>query len=62
MHTENAAYDSFEEAVKGSVTPGKLADLVVLSADPTKVPIEEIKGLQVTMTIIGGDIVWRREK
>ena len=59
MYTDLAAYASFEEAVKGSIMPGKLADLVVLSDDPTKVPVEEIKDLQVTMTIIGGDIVWR---
>jgi predicted amidohydrolase YtcJ len=60
MYTDHAAYASFEETVKGSITPGKLADLVMLNADPTKVPIEEIKDLQVTMTIVGGEIVWRK--
>ncbi len=60
MYTDYAAYASFEETIKGSITSGKLADLVVLTADPMKVPIEEIKDLQVTMTIIGGKIVWRR--
>ena len=54
----NAAYASFEETVRGSITPGKFADLVVLSDDPTKVPTEEVKNLQVEMTIIDGDIVW----
>jgi predicted amidohydrolase YtcJ len=58
MYTVNAAYASFEEAVKGSITPGKFADLVVLSDDPGKVPTEDVKDLQVEMTIIGGDIVY----
>jgi predicted amidohydrolase YtcJ len=58
MYTVNAAYASFEEAVKGSITPGKFADLVVLSDGPMKVPIEEVKDLQVETTIIGGGVVW----
>ncbi len=57
-YTVNAAYASFEEGSKGSIMPGKFADLVVLSDDPTKVPTEEVKNLQVEMTIIDGDIVW----
>jgi len=60
MYTLNAAYSSFEEAVKGSITPGKFADLVVLSDDPGKVPIEEVKDLQVEMTIIDGEVVYRK--
>ena len=59
MYTENAAYASFEEATKGSITPRKLADLVVLSDDLTKMPIEEIKNLEVEMTIVGGEMVYR---
>lgn len=58
MYTINAAYASFEEDVKGSITPGKLADLVMLSADPTTVPPEQIKDIKVEMTIIGGQVVW----
>jgi predicted amidohydrolase YtcJ len=60
IHTLNAAYSSFEEALKGSITPGKFADLVVLSDDPIKVPTEEVKDLQVEMTIIDGGVVWGR--
>jgi predicted amidohydrolase YtcJ len=58
MYTEYAARASFEENIKGSITPGKLADLVVLSGDPTTVPIEEIKDIQVEMTILNGETVW----
>ncbi|MBA7700731.1 N-substituted formamide deformylase [subsurface metagenome] len=58
MYTINAAYASFEEGIKGSITPGKLADIVVLSNDPTKVPPEQIKDIRVEMTIIGGKVVW----
>jgi len=58
MYTINAAYASFEEDVKGSITPGKLADLVVLSADPITVSPEQIKDIKVEMTIIGGEVVW----
>ena len=57
MYTVNAAYASFEENIKGSFTPGKLADMVILSDDPTKVPPEQIKDIKVEMTIIGGEVV-----
>ena len=58
MYTVNAAYASFEEDIKGSIAPGKLADMVVLSDDPTQVPPEQIKDIKVEMTIIGGEVVW----
>ena len=58
MYTTNAAGASFEEGVKGSIVPGKLADMVVLSDDPTRVPPEQIKDIKVEMTIIGGEVVW----
>ncbi len=58
MYTINAAYASFEEDIKGSITPGKLADLVLLSDDPTKTPPAQIKDIKVEMTIIGGKVVW----
>ncbi len=58
MYTTNAAYASFEEEIKGSITPGKLADMVLLSDDPTRVPTEQIKDVKVEMTIIGGEVVW----
>jgi predicted amidohydrolase YtcJ len=58
MYTINAAYASFEEDIKGAVAPGKLADVVVLSADPLKAPPELIKDIKVEMTIIDGKMVW----
>jgi len=58
MYTLGGAYASFEERSKGSIEIGKLADLVVLSADPTTVAPEEIKEIQVEKTIIGGQVVW----
>ena len=58
LYTINAAYASHEEEIKGSITPGKLADLVILSKNPTLVPAEEIKDIKVHMTIIGGKVVW----
>jgi len=58
MYTTNAAYASHEENIKGLITVGKYADMVVLSADPTSVPFEKIKDIKVEMTIIGGKVVW----
>ena len=58
LYTFNAAYASFEENTKGSIAPGKLADLVVLSDNPTNVPPEQIKDIKVEITIIGGEVVW----
>ena len=60
MYTEVAAKASFEEKNKGSISPGKLADLVVLNGDPTKLPIDEIKDIEVEMTILDGKIVWEK--
>jgi predicted amidohydrolase YtcJ len=53
-YTFGSAYASRQEHVKGSITPGKLADLVVLSEDPTAVSPERIAGLQVLATIVDG--------
>jgi len=62
MFTGNAAKAFFDEDMKGSITPGKLADLVLLSGDPTKLSSEEIKDITVVMTIIDGKIVWESSK
>jgi len=59
LYTMASAYASFEEDIKGSITPGKLADLVVLAEDPRWVSPEEIKDIPVEMTIVGGKIEHR---
>jgi predicted amidohydrolase YtcJ len=56
--TVNAAYAAFEEDVKGSLSPGKYADVTVLSKDLLSVPDEEILGTRVRMTIVGGAVLY----
>lgn len=60
IYTSGGSYASREEGIKGTIAPGKLADLVVLSGDPTQTQVSEIKQIQVEMTIIDGQIVWQR--
>ena len=59
-YTLNAAYSGFEETVKGSLTPGKLADITVLSKDILTVPEEEIAGAVVKYTIVGGKVMYSK--
>lgn len=61
-YTLDNAYSAFEEEVKGSITPGKLADLVVLSQDLTQVALAQIPATRVDMTILGGEIRYLRER
>ncbi len=58
LYTECAARTTFEEGIKGTITAGKLADLVVLDGDPAKLPLDEIKEIQVEMTVLNGEVVW----
>ena len=55
-YTINNAYAAFEEHLKGSLTPGKLADIVVLSQDIMTIPEEEIPATEVVYTIVGGEV------
>jgi predicted amidohydrolase YtcJ len=52
---------SFEESVKGTISPGKWADLTVLSDDILSVPAKEILGTRVCMTIVNGKIIYRQD-
>jgi predicted amidohydrolase YtcJ len=52
--TLNGAYASFEEHLKGSLTPGKLADIVVLAADPHRVDPDAIRDIAIVRTLLGG--------
>ena len=59
-YTIDAAYSSGEENIKGSLETGKLADLTVLSRDPRAVSANEIKDIEVEMTIIGGKVAYSK--
>ena len=59
VNTLNGAYNSHEEALKGSITPGKLADFVVLSDDLFTVEPGKIKDIQIVRTVVGGNTVYQ---
>ena len=59
-YTYNGAYASFEEDIKGSIEPGKLADMVVLSEDILSSEDEHIKDILVDITMIDGEILYER--
>jgi predicted amidohydrolase YtcJ len=59
INTLNGAYNSHEEAIKGSITPGKLADFVVLAEDPHTIDQEKIKDIQIVRTVVGGSTVYQ---
>lgn len=56
--TMGGAHHTFQEEEKGSITPGKLADFAVLSFDPLSRPAQEIRELEVLMTVLGGRVVY----
>jgi predicted amidohydrolase YtcJ len=60
MFTRHGAFASFEEWDKGTITPGKLADLVVLSGDPRAIPAEDLPSLSVEMTMVDGRVAHER--
>ncbi|HEX8173900.1 MAG TPA: amidohydrolase [Pyrinomonadaceae bacterium] len=61
MFTLWPAFAAFEEKLKGSIEPGKLADLTILSADIMKIPEPEILRTRCVMTIVGGEIVYEEK-
>ena len=60
-YTRDAAYAAFEEHLKGTLTPGKLADLVVLSQNLLTVPDDRLLATEVEATIVGGKVLYQRE-
>ena len=60
LYTSAASHYMFEEDRKGSIEPGKLADLAVLSADLMSVPEDQIKDIMADLTVVGGKIVFQR--
>ena len=60
-YTLGAAFAEGTEQEKGSLTPGKLADLVALSQDPFEIPPDQLPATRSLMTVIGGDVVLEDE-
>jgi len=60
-YTVGASYASFEEARKGTLTRGKLADLVLIDRDLTTIAPESIRDARITMTVVGGRVVYERQ-
>lgn len=58
VNTLNGAYNAHEEAIKGSITTGKLADFVVLADDLFSIAVEKIKDIQIVRTVVGGKTVY----
>ena len=58
-YTMGNAIAAFEEDIKGSITPGKLADIAVLTQDILSVSDDELRDIEISMTILGGEIVYR---
>jgi predicted amidohydrolase YtcJ len=61
MMTAEAAYTLHRETELGTLESGKLADLVVLSADPLSVPAERLTEIEVLLTMVAGTVEWRRD-
>jgi predicted amidohydrolase YtcJ len=57
-YTMGSAYAEFQDKEKGSITPGKLADMVILSEDIFKIDPAEIRDVKVVKTMVGGKIMW----
>ncbi len=60
-YTLDAAYGAFEEKIKGSIAPGKLADFTVFTQDLMTVPDEKILATEVAMTILGGKVLYEKK-
>jgi hypothetical protein len=59
LYTINGAYHTFEEGIKGSIEPGKLADMIVIDRDILTCPEEDIKDTKVLRTILGSRTVYK---
>jgi predicted amidohydrolase YtcJ len=58
MYTINAAWFAHDEGKRGSLEPGKYADLAVLTKDFLTAPVEEISGIESLLTMVGGKAVY----
>jgi predicted amidohydrolase YtcJ len=59
-YTSGSAYASFEENIKGTLEPNKLADFVLIDRDLTRIPPAQIRDARIVMTIVGGRVVYSR--
>jgi predicted amidohydrolase YtcJ len=59
ISTLNGAYNAHEEAIKGSITSGKLADFVMLADDPHTIDAQKIKDIRIMRTVVGGRTVYQ---
>jgi hypothetical protein len=60
-YTTAAVYAGFADGERGSLVPGKLADIAVMNRDISGIPADEIADVRVTATIAGGDVIFERE-
>jgi predicted amidohydrolase YtcJ len=61
-YTMGSAYAEFQEREKGSITPGKLADMVLLSDEILSIDPAKIRDVKVLKTIVGGKVVWDQDR
>jgi predicted amidohydrolase YtcJ len=61
-YTMGSAYAEFQETVKGSITVGKLADIVILSRDIFKIDAKEIENVKVMLTMVDGRVVYEERE
>lgn len=59
LYTINGAYHTFEEDIKGSIEPGKLADMIIIDRDILACPVDDIKDTEVLRTFLGGKTVYK---
>lgn len=62
FYTINNAHLNFEEKKKGSLEPGKFADLIIIDRDILTCPVDDVRHTKVLMTMVGGKIVWQKER
>jgi len=62
FYTINNAFLTFEEAHKGSLEPGKLADFIVLDRDILTCPVDQVKDITVEATYLGGERIYTRPR
>ena len=60
-YTAGSAFAGFDERTRGTLERGKLADFALIDRDLTRIPAEQLRDARVTMTVVGGRVVFERE-